>query len=172
MASCFLMVPVPQRFLLPGGGLVLLVYRPGLLSSWETLCLLSDDDRLDGLCQRADAFGSDCQFDSPGRSTIFLHSSLGRDLEEAYSYDPARLGSGSAIGPGAADVLEGGAPTFYFPDLNFDAEAPSQEDLARVDRFDDATTFVDDIDFIQQIVSFIGALVPLFPVHFIFCVCI
>lgn len=78
----------------------------------------------------------------------FFIRQLGRDLTEAYFCYPAGLGSGSASSPGAAEVPSGGSLTFYYPDLKFDAEAPSQEDLARVDRFDDATTFVDNINFI------------------------
>lgn len=63
---------------------------------------------------------------------------MGRDPVEAYS----------AIGPSATDVHGACAPTFYFPDLNFDVEALSQKDLARVDQFDDVAAFVDDTDFI------------------------
>lgn len=50
---------------------------------------------------------------------------LGRDLVEAYAYDPDGLGSDSTFGPGAADAHGSAPSTFCCPDLNFDVDAPS-----------------------------------------------
>lgn len=77
--------------------------------------------------------------------SFFIHQ-LGKDPLEAYGSDPGR--SCSKSGSGGADIHGAGSSTSYRLDTNFDARGPSYEDLGRVDRFDEALSFIDQLNFI------------------------
>lgn len=76
----------------------------------------------------------------------FFIRKLGRDPTKAYTSDPGRSGSGSSSG--GAGVHGAGPLTSYRLDMNFIARGPNYEDLGRVNRFDDTSTFIDQLDFI------------------------
>lgn len=79
----------------------------------------------------------------------FFICKLGRDPIKAYASDSGRSGSGSSSS--GASVHGAGLLTFYRPNMNFNVGGPSYEDLRRVDRFDNTSTFIDQLDFILDL---------------------
>lgn len=71
--------------------------------------------------------------------SFFIHQ-LCNDPLEAYVSDPGRSCSKSSSG--GADIYGAGSLTSYRLDINFDAGGSSSEDLGRVDRFDEALSFI------------------------------
>lgn len=73
---------------------------------------------------------------------------LGRDPTEAYTFDPKGTDTSLSADPGMAGGSEGGDPPLYRPNIDFGGGILTQDDLARVDQFDDPSTFVNDLNFI------------------------
>lgn len=70
--------------------------------------------------------------------SLFIHQ-LGKDPVEAYASDTRRSCSGSS----GADNHVAGPSTSYRPNIDFGARGPSYEDLRRVGRFDDTSSYLD-----------------------------